>query len=339
MKQLERYIFKVIGSSFFTIFATLFVVTSVVYLVRIAAYTSVIKINFYELFLFYAYTIPNILFFTIPISIFASIAIAFSRLSKEYELIVLSSFSLNPLTFVRLLVGPIFVVSLATVIVSIGLIPKTNYLSKTLLNLKKNESNFNISASEFGQNFGNWMIFIENDDNKTFNNIKLFKNEVNESTFILAKQATLHNTNGALNLSLQDGKTYLIQSNALRQINFSSMNITDSLSDVDNNAFMNPYHYWSNMSNDHKKAKDFSFYLLISLFPLLSLLLAISIAFYNPRYQSNHTSFMIAIFTVIYYVATYILSNKIPLIAIWIIIAIWLIINYLVYHYKIQKIY
>lgn len=340
MKKLEQYIFMSIGSSFFSIFATLFTITSIVYLVKIAAYTSIIKIDFFELFLLYSYMLPNILFYTVPISIFASISISFAKLSKEYELIVISSFGLNPLRFINIIAFAVFIVSLAIAIISIGLIPKTSYLSASMLNIKKNEANFNITASEFGQNFGKWMIFIENDSNKTFNNIKLFsRDSQNSSTFILADKANIFNNQGTLNLSLTDGKTYLISNDSLRQIDFSSLQLGDNMNSLDENVFTNIVNYWSSMQSNPKRAKDFAFYILVSIFPFISLILAISISYFNPRYQSNKTVLYIVTLILIYYILSFILTTKLQLTAIPIVVFIWVIISYIFYTYRLKNIY
>lgn len=52
--------------------------------------------NVVELFTLYLYSVPNILFYTLPISFFIALVIALGKLSSEYELIVITSFGLNP---------------------------------------------------------------------------------------------------------------------------------------------------------------------------------------------------------------------------------------------------
>lgn len=99
--MLKKYLFKNFSSSFFPIFFTLFSITSIVYLVKIASLTSVIQLNILELLLLYIYTIPKILFFVLPISYFVGLVMTFSKLSGEYELLVISSFGKNPISILK----------------------------------------------------------------------------------------------------------------------------------------------------------------------------------------------------------------------------------------------
>lgn len=94
--KLNQYIYSQLSLSFFPIFFGLFFITSIIFLVRIAALTSVITMNVVELFTLYLYSVPNILFYTLPISFFIALVIALGKLSSEYELIVITSFGLNP---------------------------------------------------------------------------------------------------------------------------------------------------------------------------------------------------------------------------------------------------
>lgn len=341
MKRLPNYLFIVISSGFFTIFLTLFTITSIIYLVKIAALTSIIKINFYELFLFYSYSLPNILFYTLPISLFAAIAIAFSKLSKEYELIVISSFGFNPLRFIKILFFTSFIASLALLSISLGLIPKTSYLNALLLDQKKKEANFNITASEFGQKFGKWLIFIENDDNKTFNNITLYKNDTdkNSESFIMAKTAKIFNNNGNLNLTLDNGTSFNIKPNEINQINFKQMILADSLKNTTVEPFYNSYIYWKTMKLSEKKERDFSFYALISLFPFVSLLLILSISYFNPRYEKNYSIFFVVAFSVAYYVISYFATHRLGLHAIWLVLVFWSIISLIFYFSRLKHRY
>lgn len=151
--KLREYLFNQLASTFFPIFMGLYFITSIIFLVKIAALTSVITINFIELLRLYSYMMPTIIFYTLPVSFFISLAITLSKLSNEYELIVVTSFGLNPLKILKLFLPITFFVSLSLVVISLGLIPKAKYENEVFMDKKKAEANFNIKASEFGQNF------------------------------------------------------------------------------------------------------------------------------------------------------------------------------------------
>ena len=100
--KLKQYLYSQLAITFFPIFLGLFFITSVVFLVKIASLTSIITINFAELFTLYAYVIPQIIFYTMPISFFISLVITLSKLSSEYELTVITSFGLNPVNVLKI---------------------------------------------------------------------------------------------------------------------------------------------------------------------------------------------------------------------------------------------
>ncbi|PKN14137.1 MAG: permease, partial [Deltaproteobacteria bacterium HGW-Deltaproteobacteria-24] len=157
--KLNQYIYSQLSLSFFPIFFGLFFITSIIFLVRIAALTSVITMNVFELFTLYLYSVPNILFYTLPISFFIALVIALGKLSSEYELIVITSFGLNPTKILKIFFPITLILSISLIIVSLGLIPKTKFLTSEMLDFKKREANFNIKSSEYGQKFGEWMIY------------------------------------------------------------------------------------------------------------------------------------------------------------------------------------
>lgn len=339
MKKLEKHLFKATFGSFYIIFSILFATTSIIHLVKIAAYTSIIKISFFELILFFSYALPNILFYTSAISMFMALVLTFSKISKDYELIIFSSFGLNPLKSIKILAFTVFMFCISVAIVSLALIPKANYLSASLMDSKKKEANFNISPNEFGQKFDKWMIFIEDRKLNTFSEVKLFSNEKNDKKiFISSQSAVLSNINGNLNLALNNGKSYIISNQKIDQINFEKMSFNDSLSNSEIEPFVSLFDYWGKMQDNNKRAKDFSIYILISFFPFISLLLILSIAIYNPRYEKNHSIFYAIISILTYYILAYFLASRFGLLSLyWIIF--WIFLSFIVYKIKIASRY
>ena len=158
--KLNNYLYSQLAITFFPIFLGLFFITSIVFLVKIASLTSIITMDFFELFKLYAYSTSQIIFFTMPISFFISLVITLAKLASEYELTVITSFGLNPVNILKVFLPVTLLLSALLLVVSVGLIPKTKFLTKQFLDVKKKEANFNIKASEFGQKFGDWLIYI-----------------------------------------------------------------------------------------------------------------------------------------------------------------------------------
>jgi lipopolysaccharide export system permease protein len=339
--KLKQYLFSQLAITFFPIFLGLFFITSVVFLVKIASLTSIITINFSELFTLFSYVIPQIIFFTLPVSFFLSLVITLAKLASEYELTVITSFGLNPINILKVFLPITLAVSAVLLIVSVGLIPKTKFLTKQFLDEKKKEANFNVKASEFGQKFGEWLIYISDKNDKQYEEVKLFKTDNNQDQFIVSKTAILYNENnvGTLSFKLNDGKAFIINEKEFDQIDFKSMYINESISDTQVNNFTNSYEYWKNNIKIKADLYNLAFYILTSFFPLMSLFLVISFGYYNPRYEKNKAIFYSLFSVVIYYILLKFMSDRIFLHTLYIIPPFWIILTYVIYSKTIKKEY
>lgn len=295
--------------------------------------------DFFELFTLYVYVIPQITFYTMPISFFISLVITLAKLASEYELTVITSFGLNPVRILKVFLPLTLLLSALLLVVSVGLIPKTKFLTKQFLDVKKKEANFNIKASEFGQKFGDWLIYISGKEDKVYEEVKLFKTDIKNDQFIVSQTAILDNDKGALSFKLQNGKAFIIDEKEFNQIDFESMYINDSIADSKLGMFTNSYEYWKNNIKKNIDIDDLTFFILTSLFPLLSLFLVITFGYFNPRYEKNRAVFYSLMAVVLYYVLIKAIGDKILLHALYVIPTIWLIATYILYSKTIKKEY
>ena len=337
--KLKQYLHSQLAITFFPIFLGLFFITSVVFLVKIASLTSIITLDFFELFILFSYVIPQILFYTMPISFFLSLVITLAKLASEYELTVITSFGLNPVNILKIFTPITLLLSAMLLVVSVGLIPKTKFLTKQFLDKKKKEANFNIKPSEFGQKFGDWLIYINGKEDRVYDEVKLFKTEEKKDQFIVSQTAVLDNDKGALSFKLSDGKAFIIDEKEFNQIDFKSMYINDSVSDTKVGVFINSYEYWKKSIRKKVDIDDLTFYILTSLFPLVSLFLVITFGYFNPRYEKNRAVFYSLISIVLYYVLIKSIGDKILLHALYVIPTIWVLGTYVLYSKTIQKEY
>ncbi|MFK2823907.1 LptF/LptG family permease [Arcobacter sp. YIC-80] len=337
--KLKQYLYSQLAITFFPIFFGLYFITSVVFLVKIASLTSIITINFFELFTLYTYVVPQIVFYTVPISFFISLVITLSKLASEYELTVITSFGLNPLKVMRVFAPLTILLSISLIVVSIGLIPKTKFLTKQFLDVKKKEANFNIKASEFGQKFGDWLIYIQNKDDKTYEQIKLFKTQNEKDQFIISQSAVLKNDKGDLSFKLDNGKAFFIDEKEINQVNFESMLINDSIANSRMGQFTTTYNYWKVKIKKGEDIDDFTFFILTSIFPTISLFLVIAFGYFNPRYEKNKAVMYSLIAVVIYYVIAKPLGKELELHSLYILPLIWLVGTYYIYSKTVKKEY
>lgn len=337
--RLSNYLHSQLAISFFPIFLGLFFITSVVFLVKIVSLTSVIKMNFIELFSLYLYTVPQILLFTLPISYFLSLVISISKLSSEYEMTVITSFGVGPLNIVKKLLPITLLISIALLVITLGLIPKAKYLMNSFIDYKKNEANFNIKESEFGQKFGDWLIFIEKKEDNIYKNVKLFKKENNKEELIVSETAILENNKGNLTFKLFNGKIFIIDDSELNEIGFETMYINEIVNNQQILVFNTSLDYWIlslkyNLDND-----SFVFFILTSIFPLISLMLVITFGYFNPRYEKNRAVAYSIGAVVLYYVLIKYIGDRLLLHSLYIIPTIWIIASYILYSKTIKKEY
>ena len=339
--KLKQYLFSQLAITFFPIFLGLFFITSVVFLVKIASLTSIITINFYELFTLFSYVIPQIIFFTLPVSFFVSLVITLAKLAGEYELTVITSFGLNPINVLKIFLPLTLIISSILLIISVGLIPKTKFLTKQFLDEKKKEANFNVKASEFGQKFGEWLIYISEKSEKQYEEVKLFKTNTKQDQFIISKTAVLNNqdNNGALSFKLNDGKAFVVSEKEFDQIDFKSMYINESISNTQIDDFTNSYEFWKSNIQKGLDVDDLAFYILTSLFPSISLFLVITFGYFNPRYEKSKAVFYSLVSIVLYYVVIKFIGDKILLHALYVIPIFWMLLTYILYSKTIQKEY
>ena len=337
--KLQRYLYSQLAITFFPIFFGLFFITAVIFLVKISALTAIITVNFFELFRIFSYTIPDIIFYTMPISFFISMVITLSKLSSEYELTVITSFGLNPFKILKIFLPLTLLLTLLLLVVSVGLIPKTDFERKQFVNIKKNEANFNIKSGEFGQKFGDWLIFINDKKNNLYEDVKLLKVQKDNDQFVISKNAVLDNDKGVLSIRLDEGKAFLIEKEEFNQINYEAMYINDSISAAKTTVFTTTYDYWKDNIKNKVDLDDLTFFILTSFFPLMSLFLVITFGYFNPRYEKNRAIMYSLISIVLYYVLIKSIGDKIFLHTLYIIPILWLSGTYFLYSKTIKKEY
>ncbi len=338
-KLLKRHLLVTYSQTFFPIFLTLFIITSIMYLVRISALTSVMEINFLELIILYSFYIPSILFYTLPISIFISLAISLSKLSTEYELIVITSFGLKPTKILRLIFPTLLFSTIFLLLNSLVLIPKANQLFDTFKAKKEQEAKFNIKASEYGQGFGDWLIYVNEEKDGLYKDVVLFQKNKTMDTFVISKTATLNNADLELGLHLRNGKAVKIDE-TVTQIDFEKMVIYNKIKpSVNINSLNDLLIYWSDINKNDFKRYKFNFSVLMSFFPLISLLFFISLGFYNPRYEKNKSTIYAILLTIIFVVISQKLSKNYGFEILYTIPLIWILLSYILYKVKIKSHY
>lgn len=342
MKHLNNYILKNISINFFSIFIPLFVIASVVFLIRVSSITSIIEINLFEMFKLYLFILPDLLFYTLPLSFFIGGVLTFNKLSFDSEMVVIFSLGVPPNFILNILLKLALFLSIFLIFNSMVIIPHTKQMYKEFVQFKKQEAVLNIKATEFGQKFGDWSIFIKSIDESGkdtyYHNIALFYKKGNEDEkFVVAEKAMIKTSDGMVKLYLQNGSLFSYKRDKMSKVFFQNMKIND-LTSANKFKYKSTLEYFDYSLNNKKRKVKLIANLLLSVFPLMSIFLILSIGIQNMRYGKGITNLFIATSILFYYLFTFTLSKSIHFYAFY-LIPLWFITSYFIYFYRVTKRY
>jgi lipopolysaccharide export system permease protein len=333
MKVLQKYIINHLSVLFLSVFLPLFAIASVIFLIKLATFTAVVKLTVWEMTKLYIFVLPEVFFFTLPFSFFIAATLTLFKLSNDNEIIVLFSLGIHPNFIIKTLLKPAALLSFLLFMNFFILYPHAKTLSANFIEYKKSQAKFNISASEFGHKFGDWLLYVGKDNpDKTFENVFLFKKNISngEEVLISSKKAKIINETKLLRLELTNGEGYSYSKNSFSQINFEKMYINSSLT-TNMVKYETPLEYWQSDFDIGKKYKTFITDTLMSMFPTISLFLAASIGIVHARHNKGKTYLYMFIGIIIFYQSIQILWAKIFFYTIPLVSIMWLVSTYALY--------
>jgi len=331
MYKLQRYIIHNLSILFLSIFLPLFAIASVIFLIKLSTYTAVIHLSIWEMTKLYFFILPEVLFYTLPVTFFIASVLTLFRLSTDNEIVVLFSLGIHPKFILNILLKPALLLSMLLAFDFFILFPHATVLSSNFVSYKKSEAKFNLSASEFGHSFGEWLLYIgKNNTDGTYSDVFLFNKNKEEEILIEAKTAKVINDGGILRLELLNGEGYSYSEKKFTQINFEHMRINDTMT-TDLTTYRTPLEYWK--SDDRKESKRHMFITdtLLSLFPTISLFLVLSIGIVHVRHQKARVYLYLFLSILIFYGFTLGLQKVLAYYTIPVVALLWLIVTYVIY--------
>lgn len=308
--SISSYLSKNFQSSFFTIFLPLFFIGSLVFIIKISALTAYIQISFVEMMQLFAYNLPNILFYTLPISFLVAVVMTLLRLSTDNELMALFALGSNAKVLLYRLFFIASLFSVILLILSLALMPKTQQQFKAFKHKKASQAAININPSKLGQKFGDLFIYIKSKEANKMKDIVIYKKDAEFSDqLFIAKEANFQNKNSIVTLTLRDGAGYTFSKDALKKIDYESMKVYKNLK-TKAFTYNNIIEYWRKLSLNKKKKSRIFFFIFASLIPILSLTIIASFSIINPRYQKNYAYHVLALTTIGLYSFGIILRTK-----------------------------
>lgn len=224
MDRLKKYIIDNLYMIFLSMFMPLFAIASVIFMIKLATYTAVIQLSLWDMAKLYLFVLPEILFYTLPITFFIAATLSLFKLSTDNEMVVLFALGIHPKFIIKTLFKPAMLLSALLAFDFLILFPHATTLSSNFVSYKKSEAKFNLSASEFGHSFGDWLLYIGKDnENETYSDVILFNKNKKEEIIISAKKAQIINDSGILRLKLMNGEGYSYSKDEFSQIDFETM--------------------------------------------------------------------------------------------------------------------
>ncbi len=335
MHRLRRYIISTFSLLFFSIFLPLFSIASVIFLIKLASYTAVIQLSLWEMFKLYLFILPEILFYTLPVTFFIAAALSLFRLSSDNEMVVIFALGIRPSFLLKTLLKPALLLSLLLAFDFFIMFPHTTVLSTNFVRYKQSEAKFNLEASEFGHNFGDWLLYIgKANKDRTYGDVALFHKEEKEEILVQAEKAEVLNDKGVLQLKLTRGRGYSYSKEKLTQMTFETMKINNVMK-TDLRAYRTPVEFWFDPDRRESKIKMFITDTLLSLFPVVSLFAVLSMGIAHVRHQKGYIYLWLFVSMLVYYTATAALQGVLGFYTIPVVLLGWIAATYGIYRRKI----
>lgn len=302
MVNARGYISSNFTKTFLTIFLPFFLIVSLVYLVKVSTITAKIQLSFGELLTLYGYFVPEIIFYTLPISFIAALASVLIRLSLDNELTALYALGLKAHNVLKSLMVLGILFSLLLAAISFLAIPLSNQLYQSFKTEKRADTKLNIVPGKLGQKFGDYYIYIKENDKNGFSDIVIYnRTHQDEEQFFSSRKGKIKHTNRTASLQLEDGYGYTYTKDKLQQAKYKTLEVYDTGRKKEAFRFKDILNYWGSAISDKKTKQKVIFFAFLSLIPFLSVYIVASFSMINSRYQSNHLFFVIFITSILFY--------------------------------------
>ena len=311
MGKIYKYLLADFFKTLILYFLILFFLISIIYFVRIAGMTSVMSLSFLDLIKIYLYYIPQIIIYTLPLTYFISLVVSLYNLSKDGEILVLFTLGFSPIKIAVVYSFVSLAISFVLVFNSLVLNPLSEQAVSNFIKIKKVESKINIASSKVGQNIGDWNIFSKEKEGNIYKDVILYANNYNGSEqFIIAPKAIFETVNNAISLTLYNGNSFSMGVDFV-ETSFERLRLAyvDSKEKLQHKGIIG---YWQEAKSNKSRALWLCVYMLLSFFPLFSMLFAFCISVVNIRVTRRNIALWMSIVIVVYYAAVFQVAGHFP---------------------------
>jgi len=288
MGRVRGFILSYFSRHYLLIFLPFFSILSIVYIIRISILSQKISLNAGEFLKLFGFFLPDILFYTLPLSFIAAVIVTLTKLSEDNELIALFSFGLTPSKLLRIFALPALLFASLMLILSLYTIPQSTAAYKLFKGKKTAEARLNITPNRLGQKFGDYIIFLGDKQGQRYHDVVLFTTDDKEKrVLIIANEGEMEHNNSQFSLNLYEGTGDTFLSDRIESISYAQLRIYNYARHTVNTAWLN--RGWSHIGTSRSDMALFVYNIFLSLSPLLVLGMLVAFSVVNPRYQKSHT--------------------------------------------------
>ena len=288
MGKVRGFILSHLGMHSLLIFLPFFSIVSIVYIIRISILSQTISLDAGEFLTLFGFFLPDILFYTLPLSFIAALTVTLTKLSEDTELIALFSFGMTPTRLLRIFAFPALLFAVLMLILSLHTIPQSTAAYKYFKHKKTTEAKLNIAPNRLGQKFGDYIVFLGDKQGDQYRDVVLFATDDKEKRVLIsADTAKMEHNNSQFSLTLQQGTGDTFLPDSVMSMQYAQLHIYNYATHTVNTAWLN--RGWRDITTNKSDMALFVYNIFLSLSPLLVLGMIIAFSVINPRYQKSHT--------------------------------------------------
>ena len=193
-----------------------------------------------QVLLITVYTLPYVLFFTLPMATLLASLIAFSRLTEDNEIIALRSSGVSPFQILPPVVAFSIVSYLFASLVAIYLFPMGNHaMAKLLFEVARVNTSIGIKQGVFNDSIPNVVLYADHISahDQTMEGVFIFdERDPSLSNTIIARRGRISSNpeQMSINLHLTDGSSYMVSKDfdSSRRLGFKSYDLNIELEEI-----------------------------------------------------------------------------------------------------------
>jgi len=318
MGRTRRYILWTFTKTYLLVFLPFLLIVSLIFVIQLSILSSKVNLSAGELIQLFGYMLPEIFFYTIPLSLIAALANTFTRLSEENEFIALFSLGHTPGQILRYFLPTLVLFSALLLILSVMLYPQMKQKLSQFKKRKIAEATLKIAPNKLSQSFGNYHVFVESKDrNGTYSNMVLFnRGKEGKYRLFIARKGSIRNDGKRFTLRLRYGTGETSNPKKVESLRYRELDIYQYPHNV-YGTIVTSREYWERARHDRGRRGKLLYLIFVSLSPLLAFGIIAAMTFYNPRYQRSLSIAVIFLVALAVYIPAMILqkTGSIPIFA------------------------